>query len=69
MNIPKCFLNIGLFSKLLFILLIFVNGLSIEQASTHIRSKMLKVYPALASSQTKLNINISKIKSIGGVIL
>ena len=55
--------------KIPYVGLIFVNGLSIEQASTHIRSKMLKVYPALASSQTKLNINISKIKSIRVTII
>lgn len=44
--------------------LLFVNGLTIEQVNTLVKSKMQKVYPALASGQTRLNISLGKIRSI-----
>ena len=44
--------------------LVFVNGLSIEQANVRIKEKMERVYPALASGQTKLNVSLGNIRSI-----
>ncbi|MEY3679140.1 MAG: hypothetical protein RI924_1281, partial [Bacteroidota bacterium] len=44
--------------------LVFVNGLSIEQASVRIKEKMKRVYPALASGQTNLTISLGNIRSI-----
>ncbi|WP_316832404.1 SLBB domain-containing protein [Pedobacter aquatilis] len=49
--------------------LVYVNGLSIDQATSQIRSKMVKAYPALASGQTKLNINLGTVRSIRVTII
>ncbi|RZJ99249.1 MAG: capsule biosynthesis protein, partial [Flavobacterium sp.] len=49
--------------------LVYVNGLSIEQATSQIRSKMIKAYPALASGQTKLNVNLGTVRSIRVTII
>ncbi|MCC8423963.1 SLBB domain-containing protein [Mucilaginibacter sp. UR6-11] len=44
--------------------LVYVNGFTIEQATSLIRSKMLKIYPALASGQTQLTVNLGSTRSI-----
>lgn len=49
--------------------LVYVNGLSIEQATSQIRSKMIKAYPALASGQTKLTVNLGTVRSIRVTII
>ncbi|MFC4213099.1 SLBB domain-containing protein [Pedobacter lithocola] len=49
--------------------LVYVNGLSIEQATSQIRSKMVKAYPALASGQTKLTVNLGTVRSIRVTII
>ena len=49
--------------------LVYVNGLSIEQATSQIRSKMVKAYPALSSGQTKLNVNLGTVRSIRVTII
>ncbi|KQS37811.1 SLBB domain-containing protein [Pedobacter sp. Leaf194] len=49
--------------------LVYVNGLSIEQATSQIRSKMIKAYPALSSGQTKLNVNLGTVRSIRVTII
>ncbi|MFM2360911.1 MAG: hypothetical protein RLY16_2904, partial [Bacteroidota bacterium] len=44
---------------------VFVNGLSIEQASSKIKSKMAStIYKAIASGQTRVQISLGKIRSI-----
>jgi protein involved in polysaccharide export with SLBB domain len=44
---------------------IYVNGLSIQQATSKIKSKLAStIYRAINSGQTKININLGKIKSI-----
>ena len=49
--------------------LIYVNGMSIEQATAQIRSKMIKAYPALGSGQTKLNLSLGTVRSIRVTII
>lgn len=49
--------------------LVYVNGLSIEQATAQIRSKMVKAYPALGSGQTKLTVNLGTVRSIRVTII
>ncbi|MDQ1141143.1 SLBB domain-containing protein [Pedobacter agri] len=49
--------------------LVYVNGLSIEQATNQIRSKMAKAYPALSSGQTKLTVNLGTVRSIRVTII
>ena len=49
--------------------LVYVNGLSIEQATAQIKSKMAKAYPALGSGQTKLNVNLGTVRSIRVTII
>lgn len=44
--------------------LVYLNGFTIEQATTIIRSKMAKVYPALKSGQTQLAVNLGTTRSI-----
>lgn len=44
--------------------LIYLNGFTIEQATAQIKSRMQQVYPALASGQTKLSINLGTVRSI-----
>lgn len=44
--------------------LVYLNGYSIEQATSLIKQKMQKVYPALASGQTKLTVNLGSVRSI-----
>lgn len=49
--------------------LVYVNGMSIEQAAAQIRSKMIKAYPALGSGQTKLNLSLGTVRSIRVTII
>ncbi|WP_316763018.1 SLBB domain-containing protein [Pedobacter aquatilis] len=49
--------------------LIYVNGMSIEQATAQIRAKMIKAYPALGSGQTKLNLSLGTVRSIRVTII
>jgi protein involved in polysaccharide export with SLBB domain len=44
--------------------LVQVNGLTIEEATARIKSKLLKVYPALSSGKTLLTVNLGNIRSI-----
>lgn len=43
--------------------IVFVNGLTIEQATSQIKAKMARVYPALNSGQTQLNITLGNTRS------
>ncbi len=43
---------------------IYVNGFTIEQATSIIRSRLTKIYPAMASGQTKLTVNLGTTRSI-----
>ncbi len=42
----------------------YVNGFTIEQATTLIRNKMARVYPALNGGQTQLAVNLGNTRSI-----
>jgi protein involved in polysaccharide export with SLBB domain len=44
--------------------IVFVNGFTIDQATQLIRNKMSKVYPALKSGQSQLNINLGNPRTI-----
>ncbi|HQR94905.1 MAG TPA: SLBB domain-containing protein, partial [Sediminibacterium sp.] len=44
--------------------LVQVNGLTIEEATARIKSKLQKVYPGLSSGRTQLTVNLSNIRSI-----
>ncbi len=44
--------------------LVQVNGLTIEEATARIKSKLQKVYPGLSSGRTLLSVNLSNIRSI-----
>lgn len=44
--------------------LVYLNGFTIEQATSIIRAKMSKVYPALKSGQTQLAVNLGSTRSI-----
>jgi protein involved in polysaccharide export with SLBB domain len=44
--------------------IIYVNGFTIEQATSLIKSKLSKVYPALNSGQTHLTVNLGNTRSI-----
>lgn len=44
--------------------IIYVNGFTIEQATTLIKNKLAKVYPALNSGQTRLTVNLGNTRSI-----
>ncbi|MEN9701530.1 MAG: hypothetical protein RIR55_850 [Bacteroidota bacterium] len=50
--------------KIEYVGLIFVNGLTIEQAKQKIASKMSNAYPALASGKTKLNISLGNVRTV-----
>jgi protein involved in polysaccharide export with SLBB domain len=49
--------------------IIYVNGFTIEQATSLIKSKMTKVYPALNSGATHLTVNLGNTRSITITIL
>jgi protein involved in polysaccharide export with SLBB domain len=44
--------------------IIYVNGFTIEQATSLIKSKLAKVYPALNTGQTRLTVNLGNTRSI-----
>ncbi|MDB5002321.1 MAG: hypothetical protein JWQ34_546 [Mucilaginibacter sp.] len=44
--------------------LVHVNGFTIEQATSLIKSKMTKIYPGLSSGQTQLIVNLGTTRSI-----
>ncbi|HEY0175308.1 MAG TPA: SLBB domain-containing protein, partial [Pedobacter sp.] len=44
--------------------LVYVNGFTIEQATSLIRSKMVKIYPAMSSGQTQVAVNLGSTRSI-----
>jgi protein involved in polysaccharide export with SLBB domain len=44
--------------------LVYVNGFTIEQATSLIRNKLTRVYPGLSSGQTNLNVNLGTTRSI-----
>ncbi len=44
--------------------IIYVNGFTIEQATSLIRAKMAKVYPSLNSGQSQLVVNLGNTRSI-----
>ena len=48
---------------------IFVNGLSIEEATTRIKAKFSKIYPGINSGVTKLSVSLGNIRSIKITIL
>ena len=48
---------------------IFLNGLTIEEATNRIKSKLVKVYPNLNSGRTKLTVSLGSIRSIKITIL
>ncbi|PYF75463.1 SLBB domain-containing protein [Pedobacter nutrimenti] len=54
--------------RLQYVGLVSVAGLSIEQASSKIRSAMSKTYPALRSGRSNLTINLGNIRSIKVVL-
>ncbi len=49
--------------------LVYLNGFTIEQATAQIYAKLQKVYPGLASGQTKLNVNLATVRSIRVAII
>lgn len=49
--------------------LVNVNGLSIEQAKSQIKTRMQRVYPALASGETDLSVTLGNIRSIRVTII
>lgn len=44
--------------------IVALNGLSIEQATERIKSKLKKVYPAISSGNTQVTITLANVKSI-----
>jgi protein involved in polysaccharide export with SLBB domain len=44
--------------------IVYVNGFTIEQATSLIRNKMARVYPALKSGQSQLTVNLGNTRSI-----
>ncbi|OLY93394.1 protein involved in polysaccharide export, contains SLBB domain of the beta-grasp fold [Cnuella takakiae] len=46
-----------------------LNGLSVDAARQRIRSKLLNVYPALASGRTQLNVSLGNVRSIGITVI
>ncbi len=44
--------------------IIYLNGFTIEQASSLIRNKMTKIYPSLNSGQSQLNVNLGTTRTI-----
>jgi protein involved in polysaccharide export with SLBB domain len=44
--------------------LVYVNGFTIEQATSLIRTKLTRVYPGLSSGQTSLAVNLGTTRSI-----
>jgi protein involved in polysaccharide export with SLBB domain len=48
---------------------IFLNGLTIEEATSRIKSKLSKVYPGISSGKTKLTVSLGNIRSIKVTII
>lgn len=48
---------------------IFLNGLTIEEASSRIKAKLSKVYPGIGSGKTKLTVSLGSIRSIKVTII
>lgn len=44
--------------------LVQLNGLTIEQATSKIKSQLQKVYPAMSSGKTQLNVTLTNLRSI-----
>lgn len=44
--------------------IVSVSGLSVEAATSKIRSRLSSVYPGIASNKTKVNVNLGNIRSI-----
>lgn len=44
--------------------IVYVNGFTIEQATSLIRNKMAKVYPALTKGQSQVSVNLGNTRSI-----
>jgi protein involved in polysaccharide export with SLBB domain len=44
--------------------IIYVNGFTIEQATSIIKNRLSRIYPALSSGQTKLAVNLGSTRSI-----
>jgi len=44
--------------------LVYVNGFTIEQATSLIRNKMVKIYPAISGGQTQITVNLGTTRSI-----
>lgn len=44
--------------------LVYVNGFTIEQATSLIRNKMVKIYPAISGGQTQVAVNLGNARSI-----
>jgi protein involved in polysaccharide export with SLBB domain len=48
---------------------VYVNGLTIESATSVLRSRLVKYYPALNSGQTKLQLALGNIRSIKVIMI
>ncbi|HCN84665.1 MAG TPA: capsule biosynthesis protein, partial [Sphingobacteriaceae bacterium] len=44
--------------------LVYLNGLTIEQATSKIKSKLQPIYPALATGKTQLSVTLGNVRSI-----
>jgi len=55
--------------KVPYVGLVYLNGFTIEQATTQIRAKMEQVYPALTNGKTKLSVNLGTVRSIRVAII
>ena len=44
--------------------IVYVNGFTIEQVTALVKSKMIRVYPAISSGQTQLTLNLGSTRSI-----
>ena len=49
--------------------IVYVNGFTIEQATTLIRKSLVKIYPGLNTGQTKLTVNLGNTRSIKITVL
>lgn len=44
--------------------IVYLNGLSIEQATRAIRAKLVRIYPAISSGSTQVTVNLGNVRSI-----
>jgi protein involved in polysaccharide export with SLBB domain len=49
--------------------LVYLNGLTIEAAHNSIRNKLIRIYPAISSGQTKLDISLGNVRTIRVTII